>query len=159
MTDDAARESLKRCGTREVDHEVQRRTGDDGALVVRDLSDTLARTSYYHGVSLQAEGRAAGYDLSYRVWVSPPDGMQPIRATFEATLPGVRVSDEITEQTWIYEDAGVRVVAFIDNDASTAVLVSCGVDQCADIETAILLAGLARRNAADLAANREEVRP
>ena len=138
--------------------EVQRRTGDDGALVVRDLTDTLARTSYYHGVSLQAEGRAAGYDLSYRVWVSPPDGMQPIRATFEATLPGVDVSDEITELTWVYEDAGVRVVAFIDEAASTAVLVSCGVDQCADIETAILLAGLARRNAASLAATQQEER-
>ena len=126
--------------------EVQRRTGDDGALTTVDLNDALKRTSYYHGVALQATGRDPSFDLSYRVWTSPPGGMEPIRATLATSLPNARSSADVTDETLVYEDDAVRVIAFIDTAQELAVLVSCGREQCADIETVILLANLAWRN-------------
>ena len=130
--------------------DVQRRTGDDGLLTVANLSDSLKRTAYYHGVALQAKGRPASFDLSYRAWVRPPNGMQSIAETFAATLPGITPTDEVTSKTWIFEDGAVRVVAFIDETRDLAALISCGRDQCTDIETVIILANLALQNLTSL---------
>lgn len=129
--------------------DVQRRTGDDGTLITVDLNDALKRTSYYHGVALQAEGRDPAFDLSYRVWRSPPDGLDPIRATLATSLPNAKPSTDVTDETLVYEDETVRVIAFVDVSRELAVLVSCGREQCADIETVILLANLAWRNLID----------
>ncbi|MGB1699310.1 MAG: hypothetical protein ACPHRO_05105, partial [Nannocystaceae bacterium] len=128
---------------------VQQRTGDDGVLISVDLNDALERTPYYHGVSLQAEGRDPAFDLSYRVWSRSPDGLDPIRATFNASLPNARSTPDVTDETLVYEDDAVRVIAFIDASRDLAVLVSCGTEQCADIETVILLANFAWRNLKD----------
>jgi hypothetical protein len=126
--------------------DVQRRTGDDGRLVTVDLNDALKRTPYYHGVALQAEGRDPSFDLSYRVWLNPPGGMTPIRETLKTSLPDAVTSADVTDETLVYEDDAVRVIAFVDGERDLAVLVSCGREQCADIETVILLANLAWRN-------------
>jgi hypothetical protein len=126
--------------------DVQRRTGDDGRLITVDLNDALKRTPYYHGVALQAEGRDPSFDLSYRVWRNPPGGMAPIRETLKTSLPNAATSADVTDETLVYEDDAVRVIAFVDSERDLAVLVSCGREQCSDIETVILLANLAWRN-------------
>lgn len=122
--------------------EVRRRTGYADAFDVKDLAD-LARTHFYHGVHLQAVDRDETFDVAYRVWKSPPGGLASVQETFEATLPGVEQSSEITDQTWVFDSDDVRAVAFLDPEASVGLLLTCGVQQCVDIETAIILAKFA----------------
>ncbi len=119
--------------------EVRVRTGDTEAFETQPLGD-LERTAYYHGVHLKAAGRGEEWDVAYRVWFDPPDGLDPVVETFQATLPDVPASTEVTAETWVLDDAGVRAVAFIDRDRKTGVLLTCGASQCADIDTAIILA-------------------
>jgi hypothetical protein len=119
--------------------EVRRRTGFTGPFDVGELGD-LARTHFYHGVHLQAIDREEEWDVAYRVWKDPPGGLDPVIETFEATLPGVKPSGEVTDETWIYDAEGVRAVAFLDREANVGVLLTCGAKQCVDIDAAIILA-------------------
>jgi hypothetical protein len=121
--------------------EVQRRTGDDGKLTLRDLDD-LERTAFYHGIALTAEGRDETYDVTLRVWIDPPAGLAPILETITATLPGVKPKSIVTDETWTSEDGIRRIVAFVDRSNEAAVLLTCGVEQCVDMDTAIILAKL-----------------
>ncbi len=122
--------------------EVRRRTGYADAFAVKELGD-LARTHFYHGVHMEAVDRDETYDVAFRVWQEPPGGLQTVRETFEATLPGVEPSSEITDQTWIYDSDDVRAVAFLDTERNVGLLLTCGGLQCVDIETAIILAKFA----------------
>ena len=119
--------------------EVRRRTGYTEAFALKELTD-LARTHFYHGVHLEAVGREETWDVAYRVWKDPPGGLDPVVETFEATLPGIEPTPEITDETWIYDSEQVRAVAFLDREANVGVLLTCGALQCVDIETAIVLA-------------------
>jgi hypothetical protein len=119
--------------------EVRRRTGYTEAFALKELTD-LARTHFYHGVHLEAVDREEVWDVAYRVWKDPPGGLEPVIETFEATLPDTDPTPEITDETWLYEGEQVRAVAFLDREANVAVLLTCGVMQCVDIETAIVLA-------------------
>ena len=119
--------------------EVRRRTGYANAFDVKDLAD-LARTHFYHGVHLEAVDRDETFDVAYRVWKDPPGGLDTVKETFEATLPGVEPSGEITDQTWVFDTDDVRAVAFLDPETQIGLLLTCGVQQCVDIETAIILA-------------------
>ncbi len=125
--------------------EVRARTGYAGEFTVGEPSD-LKRTDFYHGVHLQADGQEQAYDVIYRVWRSPPGGMDPVVDTIEETLPGVKPSGEVTEETWVYETKGVYAVGFIDREANVGVLLTCGDQQCADLDTAIILAKWIQRN-------------
>ncbi|HVI02735.1 MAG TPA: hypothetical protein VM869_28745 [Enhygromyxa sp.] len=120
--------------------DVAMRTGYDGDFVVEDLGD-FPRTDYYHGVLFRALDRDESYDFSVRVWRSPPGGLDPVIDIFRGSLP-VEVSPEVTAETWVYEEPSTnfRGVAFIDRDANAGVLVSCGPEQCIDVDTAIILA-------------------
>lgn len=129
--------------------DVVRRTGTTEEFEVRELTD-LERTHFYHGVHLRAVGREEPWDVAYRVWQNPPGGLGPVRETFEATLPGVEPTDDITEQTWIYEDESVRAVAFLEPEQQVGVLLTCGAQQCVDIETAIILAQFIQDNLDEL---------
>lgn len=120
--------------------DVAMRTGFDGEFVIEDLGD-LPRKSFYHGLLFRAVDREEPYDFSYRVWHQPPGGLDPVIEIFRDNLP-VEVSGEVTDETWVYEDpeTAFRGVAFVDRDSGTGVLVSCGPEQCIDLETAIILA-------------------
>jgi hypothetical protein len=122
--------------------EVRRRTGFAGAFNVGELGD-LARTHFYHGVHLQAIDREEEWDVAYRVWKDPPGGLDPVIETFEATLPGVQPTGEVTDETWVYDTESVRAVAFLDRERSIGVLLTCGGKQCVDIDAAIILANYA----------------
>lgn len=125
--------------------DVRRRTGYTEAFDVKELGD-LARTHFYHGVHLQAVDRDEVWDVAIRVWKDPPGGLQPVVETFEATLPQVEVTGEITPETWVYDSEQVRAVAFLDRERSVGVLLTCGAMQCMDIETAIILASFVHGN-------------
>jgi hypothetical protein len=125
--------------------EVRRRTGYTDAFQVKELGD-LARTHFYHGLHLQAVDRDEVWDVALRVWKDPPGGLQPVVETFEATLPQVKVTSEITPETWIYDTEEVRAVAFLDRERNVGVLLTCGAMQCVDIETAIILASFVHGN-------------
>lgn len=120
--------------------DVAMRTGYDGDFVVEELGD-YPRTDFYHGILFRAEDRSEAFDFSYRVWNQPAGGLEPIVEIFQDNLP-VEASSEVTPETWVYEEpgSGYRGVAFIDRDSETGVLVSCGPEQCIDIDTAIILA-------------------
>jgi hypothetical protein len=120
--------------------DVAMRTGYDGEFVVEDLGD-FPRAEFYHGVLFRALDRAEEFDFSVRVWRDPPGGLEPVIDIFEENLP-VAVSAEVTPETWVYEEPGTgfRGVAFVDREAKAGVLVSCGPEQCIDVDTAIILA-------------------
>jgi len=119
--------------------EVKRRTGYAGEFALKDLGD-LTRTHFYHGLHLQAVDRGEDWDVAIRVWKNPPAGLDSVEQTFEATLPDVEPTAELTERTWIYDSEDVRAVAFLDAERSIGVLLTCGGSQCVDIETAMILA-------------------
>lgn len=125
--------------------DVRRRTGYTEAFAVKELGD-LVRTHFYHGVHLEAVGRDESWDVAYRVWKDPPGGLQPVVETFEATLPGVPVTAEITPESWVFDSDDVRAVAFLDRERNVGVLLTCGADQCVDIETAIILTSFLAEN-------------
>ncbi len=125
--------------------EVRTRTFYADPFDVEDLSD-LERTDFYHGVHLRARGRDEPWDLAYRVWRAPPGGMDPVVSTIQETMGGVKPSAEITPETWLLTAEGVQAVAFVDREAQVGVLLSCGDQQCTDIETAIILAKTLQRN-------------
>ena len=120
--------------------DVAMRTGFDGEFAVEDLGD-FPRESFYHGVLFRAIDREESYDFSYRVWHQPSGGLEPVVTIFNENLP-VEVSSEVTDETWVYEEpgSGYRGVAFVDRETETGVLLSCGPEQCIDIDTAIILA-------------------
>ncbi len=125
--------------------EVRARTHYTDAFEVEDLPD-LARTDFYHGVHLRAQGRDEPWDIAYRVWRSPPGGMDPVVSTIQETMAGVKPTAEITPETWLLSAEGVHAVAFVDREAQVGVLLSCGDQQCVDLETAIILAKTLQRN-------------
>jgi hypothetical protein len=120
--------------------DVAMRTGYDGEFVVEDLGD-FPRAEFYHGVLFRALDRDEAYDFSVRIWRSPPGGLDPVIEIFRENLP-VEVSPEVTPETWVYEEPGTnfRGVAFVDREVNAGVLVSCGPEQCIDVDTAIILA-------------------
>jgi hypothetical protein len=89
---------------------------------------------------LHAVGREETWDLGLRVWSDPPGGLDSVIETFQATLPGVAPTPEITPETWIFDTEAVRAVGFVDRERKIAVLLTCGGMQCIDVETAIVLA-------------------
>ena len=119
--------------------EVIRKTGFIGTFDVADLGD-LPPTAFYHGLHLEAVDHDETWDVAVRVWKDPPGGLDEVRATFEATLPGVEPGDAVTDTTWVYDAEDVRAVAFLDTDRNAAVLLSCGGNLCPDTATAIVLA-------------------
>ena len=125
--------------------EVRTRTHYADAFLQGDLPD-LARTDFYHGVHLRAEGREEPWDIAYRVWRDPPGGLEPVISTIQETMGGVKPSAEITPETWLLSAEGVHAVAFVDRAAKIGVLLSCGDQQCVDLETAIILAKTLHRN-------------
>ena len=120
--------------------DVAMRTGFDGDFIVEDLGD-FPRTSFYHGLLFRAAEQSEAYDFSIRVWHKPTGGLDPVIEIFRSNLP-VEVGAEVTPETWVYEEPGTnfRGVAFVDRDSETGVLVSCGPEQCIDVDTAIILA-------------------
>ena len=120
--------------------DVAMRTGYDGEFVVEELTD-FPRTDFYHGVLFRAEDRGESFDFSFRVWSQPSGGLDPVVQIFRDNLP-VETSAEVTDETWVYEEpgSGYRGVAFVDREQDTGVLLSCGPEQCIDIDTAIILA-------------------
>jgi len=125
--------------------EVRTRTHYADPFDLEDLTD-LERTDFYHGVHLRARGRDEPWDVAYRVWRDPPGGMDPVVSTIQETMAGVKPSAEITPETWLLTAEGVQAVAFVDREAKVGVLLSCGDQQCPDIETAIILAKAVHRN-------------
>lgn len=122
--------------------DVAMRTGYDGEFALEDLSD-FPRTSFYHGLLFRAVDRAETHDFSLRIWHRPPGGLEPVIELLRENLP-VEATSEVTPETWIYVEPGTeyRGVAFIDRDLQTGVLLSCGPEQCIDVDTAIILAKL-----------------
>lgn len=125
--------------------DIRLRTGYPDAFEISDITD-LDRKSFYHGVHFQAVGREESYDLAFRVWKVPPGGLDPVVATIVETMGPIKPTSEITPETWVLAAEGVHAVAFVDRDAQVGVMLSCGANQCADVETAIILAKTIHRN-------------
>ena len=118
------------------------RTGFDGELEVLELGD-LERTHFYHGVHLKARDRPESYDVAYRVFKKRPGGVQGLVELMNQTIPGVQVSAEVTPETWVYSgDDSLRAVGFIDREQEVGIILSCGVEQCVDLDSAIILGKL-----------------
>ncbi|MFZ6185523.1 hypothetical protein ACOXH8_42785 [Nannocystis pusilla] len=119
--------------------EVRQRTGYTEAFEVKDLTD-LKRTGFYHGVHLQAVNSDERHDLALRVWSAPPGGMDPVAATIQETFGKVKPGADITPETWSTTADGVHAIGFVDRAQKIGVLLTCGDQQCHDLDTALILA-------------------
>ncbi|MDC0715386.1 carboxypeptidase-like regulatory domain-containing protein [Nannocystis bainbridge] len=125
--------------------EVRQRTGYTEAFEVKDLAD-LKRTGFYHGVHLQATDSDERHDLALRVWSAPPGGMDPVAATIQETFGKVKPAGDITPETWSTTADGVHAIGFVDRQQKIGVLLTCGDQQCHDLDTALILAKHVYRN-------------
>lgn len=125
--------------------EVRQRTGYTEAFETKDLTD-LKRTGFYHGVHLQAINSDERHDLALRVWSAPPGGMDPVAATIQETFGKVKPTGDITPETWSTSADGVYAIGFVDRTLKVGVLLTCGDQQCADLDTALILAKYVYRN-------------
>ena len=125
--------------------EVRQRTGYTEAFEVKDLTD-LKRTGFYHGVHLQAIDSDERHDLALRVWSAPPGGMDPVAATIQETFGKVKPAGDITPETWSTTSDGVHAIGFVDREQKIGVLLTCGDQQCHDLDTALILAKHVYRN-------------
>ncbi|WAS97626.1 carboxypeptidase-like regulatory domain-containing protein [Nannocystis punicea] len=119
--------------------EVRQRTGYTEAFEVKDLTD-LKRTHFYHGVHLQAIASDERHDLALRVWSAPPGGMDPVAATIQETFGKVKPAGDITPETWSTTADGVHAIGFVDREQKIGVLLTCGDQQCHDLDSALILA-------------------
>ena len=89
----------------------------------------------------RAVDRDESWDFSFRVWHRPPGGLDPVIELFRENLP-VEASNDVTDETWVYvePETQYRGVAFVDRNRQTGVLISCGPNLCADVDTALILA-------------------
>lgn len=124
--------------------EIVGRTNYTGTFTVGEPTD-LQRTSFYHGVHFQAVDQDPTWDVMLRVWKQPPGGLEPVIETIEENFPDVEKTDEVTAETWIKTFEGVYAVAFIEREQNVGIILTCGTNQCADVETAIMLAKLISR--------------
>lgn len=121
------------------------RTGSMSEFTVQDLQD-IDRSAHYHGVHFRAKNLDVRHDFAYRVWLEPPEGLDAIAELLKENLPNAQSSSVITEQSWTFENEELRAVAFVDRESKVAVLLTCGVDLCRDLDTAIILAHHLARN-------------
>lgn len=121
------------------------RTGSFSEFTVQDLAD-LPRSANYHGVHFRAKDLDVRHDFAYRVWFEPPEGLAAISELLKENLPNAQASTIITDQSWTFENEELRAVAFVDPSANAAVLLTCGVELCRDLDTAVLVARHLARN-------------
>jgi hypothetical protein len=60
-------------------------------------------------------------------------------------LPSVTRTDEIATRSLRAAEGDIVGIAFLDEPHAMVVLLSCGVEQCSDVEMAVALARLAYR--------------
>lgn len=118
---------------------LQKRSGTFDEFEVQDLAD-IERSEHYHGVHFRAKDNDVKHDFAYRVWHKPPEGLPAIIDLLQENLPDAQKNDAVSEQSWSFENEELRAVAFVDPETQSAVLVTCGVKLCADIETVVLVA-------------------
>lgn len=121
------------------------RTGSVIEFKVQDLND-LPRSPHYHGVHFRAKDRDVQHDFAYRIWFEAPEGLESIAELLKQNLPNAQQSEIIGEQSWTFENDELRAVAFVDPEQKAAVLLTCGVKLCQDLDTAVLVAHHLARN-------------
>lgn len=121
------------------------RTGSVIEFKVQTLND-LPRSNHYHGVHFRAKDRDVQHDFAYRIWFEAPEGLESIAELLQQNLPNAKQSEIITEQSWTFENEELRAVAFVDPEQNAAVLLTCGVKLCQDLDTAVLVAHHLARN-------------
>lgn len=121
------------------------RTGAMHEFTVQDLQD-IERSAHYHGIHFRAKDLDVRNDFAYRVWFEPPEGLAAVTELLKENLPNAKASSLITEQSWTFENEELRAVAFVDPESNAAVLLTCGVELCRDMDTAVLVAHHLARN-------------
>jgi hypothetical protein len=99
----------------------------------------------------QAVGEAEPFDLAVRLWKFDGDRAAAL-AHYDylaSMLPSVTRTDEIATRSLRAAEGDIVGVAFLDEPRAMVVLLTCGNQQCSDVEMAVALARLAHRRIAD----------
>jgi hypothetical protein len=119
--------------------DIKARTKFDGSFETGPLSDE-PDTASYSSQHFKALGRPETWDVAIRVWRLDPGKAQERYDELLSTLPGVTEKDEIGSRSFVANENDIRGVGFLDGPRGVVVLITCGSNQCTQLEDAVALA-------------------
>ena len=122
--------------------DIKARTRYDGGFETGPLSDE-PDTATYSSQHFKALGRPETWDVAIRLWRLDPGKAQERYDELLTQLPGVTETDDIANRSFTATEETIRGVAFLDAPRGMVVLLTCGTQQCTNIEDAKALAGTA----------------
>jgi hypothetical protein len=121
------------------DAAIIKRTGYDGGFETGPLNDD-PDTATYSSQHFKALGRPQSFDVAVRVWQLEAGDAQKRYGALIDSLPKVDERNEIANRSLRASENKIHGVAFLDGQRGIVVLITCGFDQCKNIETAVTLA-------------------
>lgn len=119
--------------------DIKARTRYDGQFETGPLSDE-PDTATYSSQHFKALGRPETWDVALRVWRLEPGKAQERYEELTEQLPGVVERDDIANRSFNANENDIRGVGFLDGTRGVVVLLTCGANQCTNMEDATALA-------------------
>lgn len=116
-------------------------TGYGGTFTLEKLTD-LPTTPTYDSRHFKATGKPETFDAALRVWKLSPAAADARYAKLLAEVPHAVAKDEMGDKSLRGYDGRIVAVAALDRAHGVVVELTCGLDQCRDVDQA---AGILRR--------------
>lgn len=121
--------------------DIKAQTKFDGSFETGPLADE-PDTAQYSSQHFKALGRPESFDVALRVWRSDAGAAQERYEELAASLPGVKVTDEMASKSIRASERDIRGIAFLDGPRGLVVLLTCGRSQCASDDQVVALGHL-----------------
>jgi hypothetical protein len=121
------------------DNDIKARTKYDGQFETGPLSDE-PDTATYSSQHFKALGRPESWDVAIRLWRLDPAKAQERYEELLTQLPGVTEKDDIASRSFVANENEIRGVGFLDGTRGVVVLITCGVNQCTNVDDVASLA-------------------
>ncbi len=119
--------------------EVRAITGNDTVFEsgpIRDDPDSDGYSSQH----FRAVGQPETFDVAVRMWTANPDEAEQRFSELVKALPSSELRDEIADRSLRSKEADIIGISFLDRERGIVVLLTCGVAQCDDADSAVALA-------------------
>ncbi len=113
-------------------------TAYGGALEVMKLTDVPTSTTY-DSRHFKATGKPETYDAALRVWKLSPPAAEARYAKLLVEVPHAEAKDEMGDRSLRGYDGRIVAVAALDRARGVVIELTCGLDQCRDVDQAAAL--------------------
>jgi hypothetical protein len=121
------------------ENDIKARTKYDGQFETGPLSDE-PDTATYSSQHFKALGRPETWDVALRLWRLDPGKATERYEELLSQLPGVSEKDDLASRSFTANENEIRGVGFLDGTRGVVVLLTCGTNQCTNLEDATALA-------------------